>query len=183
MNTPMNDYRDAMKENPTHAGTAGTTRAGRCAGTPRARDNQRFQACAAHRQPTHLRDRSRHGIHRPCRVRSHQCNRRYSEQPRPQRLRPQGLRSRRPGPPERIHWSPDEKCAHTHVGGYFGAWEDEDGNVVEGTLGYAFRFDLECIGENVASYSYHIEGDQAYFGLTGKRALSLRNSSPTGLST
>ena len=54
-----------------------------------------------------------------------------------------------------------------NVGGYFGAWEDEEGNVVEGTLGYAFRFDLECIGENVASYSYHIEGDQAYFGLTG----------------
>lgn len=54
-----------------------------------------------------------------------------------------------------------------NVGGYFGAWEDEEGNVVEGTLGYAFRFDLECIGENVASYSYRIEGDQAYFGLTG----------------
>ncbi|MDO4442478.1 MAG: hypothetical protein Q4B69_01210 [Slackia sp.] len=54
-----------------------------------------------------------------------------------------------------------------NVGGYFGAWEDEKGNVVEGVLGYAFRFDLECIGENVASYSYHIEGDQAYFGLTG----------------
>ncbi len=29
-----------------------------------------------------------------------------------------------------------------NVGGYFGAWEDEEGNVVEGTLGYAFRFDL-----------------------------------------
>lgn len=54
-----------------------------------------------------------------------------------------------------------------NVGGYFGAWEDENGNVVEGTLGYSFRFDLECIGENVASYSYRIEGDQTYFGLTG----------------
>lgn len=56
-----------------------------------------------------------------------------------------------------------------NVGGYFGAWEDEDGNVVENTLGYAFRFDLECIGENVESYSYRIEGDETYFGLTGSK--------------
>lgn len=56
-----------------------------------------------------------------------------------------------------------------NVGGYFGAWEDENGNVVENTLGYAFRFDLECIGENVESYSYRIEGDETYFGLTGSK--------------
>lgn len=55
----------------------------------------------------------------------------------------------------------------SNVGGYFGAWEDENGNAVENVLGYAFRFDLECIGDNVESYSYRIEGDGAYFGLTG----------------
>jgi len=67
-----------------------------------------------------------------------------------------------------------------NVGGYFGAWEDEDGNVVEGTLGYAFRLDLECIGENVASYSYHIEGDKAYFGLTGKEGAVPEEFFPNG---
>lgn len=69
-----------------------------------------------------------------------------------------------------------------NVGGYFGAWEDEDGNVVEGTLGYAFRLDLECIGENVASYSYHIEDDKAYFSLTGKEGAVPEEFFPTDLS-
>ncbi len=57
----------------------------------------------------------------------------------------------------------------SNVGGYFGTWEDENGNAVENVLGYAFRFDLECIGDNVESYSYRIEGDGAYFGLTGSK--------------
>ncbi|MFR4805046.1 MAG: hypothetical protein ACLT98_18075 [Eggerthellaceae bacterium] len=68
----------------------------------------------------------------------------------------------------------------SNVGGYFGAWEDENGNAVENVLGYAFRFDLECIGDNVESYSYRIEGDGAYFGLTGRRGSVPREFFPDG---
>lgn len=55
------------------------------------------------------------------------------------------------------------------MGGYFGAWEDENSNVVDSVLGYAFRFDPECIGDNVEPYSCRIEGDGAYFGPTGSK--------------
>ena len=103
VNTPHERLSRCHEGDLAHAGTADTPRTSRCTGTPPARNSQHLQACATDRQPTHLHDRSRCGLRRPCRVRSHQCDWRYPEQPRPQRLRPQGLRSRRPGPPERIH--------------------------------------------------------------------------------
>ncbi len=59
-----------------------------------------------------------------------------------------------------------ENSLGNNVGGYFGHWQNlETGEVLDDVLGYWFRFDLTCIGNDVASYAYEIEGDGAYFGI------------------
>lgn len=70
-----------------------------------------------------------------------------------------------------------ENALSYSVGGYFGHWEDlETGTVLEDTLGYWFFFDLTCVGNDVASYTYEIEGDDAYFGI-----IDTENATPTVL--
>ena len=64
-----------------------------------------------------------------------------------------------------------ENALISNVGGCFGHWQDlETGEVLKNTLGYWFRFDLTCIGNEVASYTYEIEGDGAYFGIIDSKS-------------
>lgn len=67
--------------------------------------------------------------------------------------------------PSSIQELPDNILTR-NVGGYFGNWEDvETGTVLEDTLGYGFLFDIACVGNNLETVTYQIEGDDAYFGL------------------
>lgn len=67
--------------------------------------------------------------------------------------------------PNSIQELPDNILTR-NVGGYFGNWEDvETGAILEDTLGYCFLFDIACVGNNLESVTYQIEGDDAYFGL------------------
>lgn len=68
-----------------------------------------------------------------------------------------------------------ENSLGNNVGGYFGHWQNlETGEVLDDVLGYWFRFDLTCIGNDVASYTYEIEGDGAYFGI-----IDMNHETPT----